>query len=123
MTAAPGALIRVDARANDLMARADKVGIAPLKSLNDTLPAGVEVSKDGFITAQAPENGQPLLLQYALQGNGGTGPAAGITITPQAGYENAPVIFDEVAFCEPEVATVRHVYFPAVLALYVSSVL
>ncbi len=67
ITAAPGAMIRVDARANDLIARGDKVGIAPLKPLNDTLPAGVQVSKDGFITAQAPENGQPLLLQYALQ--------------------------------------------------------
>ena len=104
VTAAPGALIRVDARANDLMARADKVGIAPLKSLNDTLPAGVEVSKDGFITAQAPENGQPLLLQYALRGNGGTGPAAGITITPREGYENPPVVFDEVAVVDGKVA-------------------
>ena len=104
VTAAPGAMIRVDARANDLIARGDKVGIAPLKQLNDTLPAGVQVSPEGFITAQAPDNGQPLLLQYALSGNGGTGPAAGITITPQQGYENAPVVFDEVAVIEGQVA-------------------
>ena len=97
VTAAPGALIRIDARANDLIARSDKVAIAPLDPLNDTLPAGVKVTREGFITAQAPDNGQPLLLQYALQGNGGSGPAAGITITPQEGFENPPVIFDEVA--------------------------
>lgn len=106
VTAAPGAMIRVDARANDLIGRGDKVGIAPLKQLNDTLPAGVQVSTEGFITAQAPDNGQPLLLQYALSGNGGTGPAAGITITPQPGYENPPVIFDEVAVVEGKVAKV-----------------
>lgn len=106
ITAAPGAMIRVDARANDLTARNDKVAIAPLAPLNDNLPAGVTINADGFITAQAPENGQPLLLQYALQGNGGTGPAAGITITPQAGYENAPVIFDEVAVVAGQSATV-----------------
>ena len=106
VTAAPGAMIRVDARANDLIARGDKVGIAPLKALNDDLPAGVQVSSEGFITAQAPDNGQPLLLQYALTGNGGRGPAASITITPQQGYENAPVIFDEVAGIEGKVAKV-----------------
>ncbi|MFT3861069.1 Ig-like domain-containing protein [Micropruina sp.] len=106
VTAAPGAMIRVDARANDVIARNDKVAIAPLEPLNDTLPAGVKVTTEGFITAQAPDNGQPLLLQYALQGNGGTGPAAGITITPQAGYENPPVIFDEVAVIDGQVATV-----------------
>ena len=106
VTAAPGALIRVDARANDLIARGDKVGIAPLQALNDTLPAGVQISAEGFITAQAPENGQPLLLQYALRGNGGTGPAAGITITPREGYENPPVVFDEVAVVDGAVAKV-----------------
>lgn len=106
VTAAPGAVIRIDARANDLIARSDKVGIAPLEPLNDTLPAGVKVTSEGFITAQAPENGQPLLLQYALRGNGGTGPAAGITITPQDGYENPPVIFDEVAAIDGKVAKV-----------------
>ena len=63
ITAAPGAMIRVDARANDLTARNDKVAIAPLAPLNDNLPAGVTINADGFITAQAPENGQPLLLQ------------------------------------------------------------
>ena len=104
VTAAPGAVIRVDARANDLIARSDKVAIAPLDPLNDTLPAGVKVTPEGFITAQAPENGQPLLLQYALRGNGGTGPAAGITITPQPGYENPPVVFDEVAVIDGQVA-------------------
>jgi large repetitive protein len=106
VTAAPGALIRVDARANDLTARGDKVDIAPLQPLNDTLPAGVQITREGFITAQAPENGQPLLLQYALRGNGGTGPAAGITITPREGYENPPVIFDEVAVVDGAVARV-----------------
>ncbi len=105
VTAAPGAVIRIDARANDLISRSDKVSIAPLDPLNDTLPAGVKVTAEGFITAQAPDNGQPLLLQYALQGNGGTGPAAGITITPQDGFENPPVIFDEVAVIEGQVAT------------------
>lgn len=106
VTAAPGAIIRVDARANDLIARGDSVGIAPLEPLNDQLPAGVKVTKDGFITAQAPENGQPLLLQYALRGNGGTGPSAGITINPQDGYENPPVVFDEVAVIDGAVARV-----------------
>lgn len=106
VTAAPGAVIRVDARANDLIARGDSVGIAPLEPLNDQLPAGVKVTADGFITAQSPDNGQPLLLQYALRGNGGTGPAAGITITPQQGYENPPVVFDEVAVIDGAVARV-----------------
>ena len=106
VTAAPGAMIRVDARANDLIGRGDAVGIAPLDPLNDSLPAGVKVTSDGFITAQAPENGQPMLLQYALRGNGGIGPAAGVTITPQPGYENPPVVFDEVALIEGTVAKV-----------------
>lgn len=105
--AAPGAIIRVDARANDLISRSDKIGIAPLEQLNDTLPAGVKVTSEGFITAQAPENGQPLLMQYALQGNGGTGPSAGITITPQEGFENPPVIFDEVAAADGKTAKVN----------------
>ncbi len=107
VTAAPGAMIRVDARANDLIARSDKVTIAPLDPLNDSLPAGVKVTTEGFITAQAPDNGQPLLLQYALKGNGGTGPAASITITPQQNFENAPVIFDEVAAIDGAVAKVN----------------
>lgn len=107
VTAAPGAMIRVDARANDLIARNDTVAIAPLDPLNDSLPAGVKVTTEGFITAQAPESGQPLLLQYALKGNGGTGPAASITITPQNGFENPPVIFDEVAAIDGPVAKVN----------------
>ena len=97
--AEPGAVIRVDALANDMYSRADKVRIADLASTNDKLPVGAELLDErGPVKVVAPgKDQQPTVLSYALTGNGGVGGAAPISVTPVEGYKNPPVIFDEVA--------------------------
>lgn len=99
VTASPNAKVRVDAVANDLFSRTDRVGIADLKELNDPLPAGVSLADAaGPIVLQSPAaDSQPLLIDYALQGNGGTGAPATVKVISQEGYQNPPVIADLTA--------------------------
>lgn len=107
ITASPGAVVRVDVLANDLYSRADKLGIVPLEKLNDQLPAGARlIDEVGPVEVQAPQRGgQPVLMQYALRGNGGVGVPAAIKVVEQEGYKNPPVILDEAAVADGQVAT------------------
>lgn len=107
--AAPGAIVRVDAMANDLYARADKVSYVPLERTNGQLPAGVQLeSETGPVLLQAPQKDtQPTVLQYALRGNGGQSVPAAIRVSAVEGYQNPPVVFDEVATADGDVAKVN----------------
>ena len=107
VTAEPGALVRVDALANDLFSRAEHVELVPLDSMNDQLPADVKAEgPKGPISIQAPgKDAQPVIVSYALKGNGGVGSTGSIKVVSSPGYRNAPVVFDEVAKAEGSVAT------------------
>jgi large repetitive protein len=99
ITAAPGADVQVDVASNDYIARDDDVRVASLSQLNQSLPAGVSLAADaGPIQAKAPGLAeQPVLLNYALTGNGGTGPAATVKITSKEGFNNPPTVADQAA--------------------------
>lgn len=105
--ASPNAKVRVDARANDLIARSDQVDVEALDQTNEQLPAGVKLLESGLISLQAPgPDAQPLLLDYALSGNGGSSAPATIRVLSQRGYLNPPVIRDLVAEASGTAATV-----------------
>lgn len=108
IVARPNANVQVNVLANDLVNRDDAVTVAPLESLNTALPADVRLANDkGPVVANAPApDGQPLVLLYALTGNGGTGPSASVKITSKAGYRNPPVIADQTATVDDPAAGV-----------------
>lgn len=97
--AAPGVKIHANVTANDFIARDDKVVLAAMSRVNSPVPDGVSAETDiGPITATAPgANAQPVVFNYALVGNGGSGPQGTVTITSRAGYNNPPVTVDHNA--------------------------
>lgn len=99
VTARPGADVQVNVLANDYISRDDSVTVAPLAKQNDPVPGGVALGGDsGPVTAKAPgADGQPVLVNYALVGNGGTGPAATVKITSEEDYDNPPIVSDQTA--------------------------
>lgn len=99
VTVAPGAQLQLRVMANDFFARDDAVTIAALETLNNPLPAGAHLSAStGPLLLAAPGEGdQPTLVNYALVGNAGTGPSATVKVTSKVGYNNPPVIRDQVA--------------------------
>ena len=109
LTTRPGANIQLNVKANDFTARDDSVAIAPLTKTNNPVPAGVSLaSDDGPLLAKAPEvTEQPVVVNYALVGNGGTGPSAVVSITSKAGYNNPPVVVDQVAEASGNVGKVN----------------
>lgn len=102
ITVAPGVGVSANVMANDLISRDDDVSIASLARLNQPLAKGVSLgSAKGPIAAKGPGLAdQPVLFNYALVGNGGTGPAATVKIVAKAGFNNPPVITDQVAEAE-----------------------
>jgi hypothetical protein len=99
VVASPGADVQVNVLANDYVSRDDSVSVAPLAQQNDSIPAGVSLAGDsGPIVAKAPGvEDQPVLVNYALVGNGGTGPSAMVKVTSQEGYDNPPIVRDQTA--------------------------
>ncbi len=99
ITAAPGAQVQVNVAANDYISRDDDVTVASLSKLNQPLPGGVSlVAESGPIQATAPGLAdQPVLLNYALTGNGGTGPVATVKITSKERFNNPPTVADQSA--------------------------
>ncbi len=108
VVAAPGVGLQLRVMANDYFARDDSVAIAPLESVNNPLPAGAHLSgATGPLVLTAPGEGdQPTLVNYALVGNAGTGPSATVKITSKVGYNNPPVIRDQVALVSGTTASV-----------------
>jgi hypothetical protein len=106
LTVRPGAEVQLNAIANDFYARDDVISIAPLERLNDPLPAGAKLGGEaGPVVLKGPGDGdQPVLLNYALVGNGGTGPAATIKIVAKAGFNNPPSVADQTAEIAGKVA-------------------
>jgi large repetitive protein len=100
--ARPGADVQANVSANDYFSRDDAVTIAPLARLNKPTPEGVQlVSDKGPIQLKAPGVGdQPTVLNYALSGNGGTGPAATLKVVSKEGYNNPPLVSDQNAKVE-----------------------
>ncbi len=99
LTTRPGANVQLNVLANDFTARDDAVTVVALNKTNNPVPAGVSLASDnGPLLAKAPEvTEQPVVVNYALTGNGGTGPSAVVSITSQAGYNNPPRVVDQVA--------------------------
>ncbi|MBU4417110.1 MAG: fibronectin type III domain-containing protein [Actinobacteria bacterium] len=99
LTVAPGADVRLNALGNDYYSRDDVVTIAALERLNDPLPGAAKLAAEvGPITLTGPGDGdQPVLLNYALVGNGGTGPAATVKVVSKVGYNNPPSVVDQTA--------------------------
>lgn len=98
--ARPGAVLRIDALANDLIAQSDKASIRPLADGDVTVPDGVELAApEGPIKAVAPglDAEKALSFDYGVSGNGGDGTKATITITAKDGYLHPPRVYDEVA--------------------------
>ncbi len=99
LTTRPGAQVQLNVMTNDFTARDDAVTVVPLNKTNNPVPDGVSLgSEQGPLVAKAPEvTEQPVVVNYALTGNGGTGPSAVVSITSQAGYNNPPRVVDQVA--------------------------
>lgn len=99
VTAAPGADVKLNVLSNDYVARDDSVRLAALDRFNQPMPSGLRVGGEvGPIQVKAGSlAGQPILVNYALSGNGGTGPMATIKVVTKAGYNNAPTVSDQNA--------------------------
>jgi large repetitive protein len=97
--AKPGASVQVNLQANDYISRDDDVSVAPLARTNNPVPKGASLSTDkGPLLAKAPEAiEQPVLVNYALVGNGGTGPQATVKISSKEGFNNPPTVVDQSA--------------------------
>jgi len=108
ITAAPGAELRLNVTANDYLAKDDSVTIAALEPLNNPLPTGAKLAGEaGPILLTAPgENQQPVVLNYALVGNGGTGPSGVVKVVSQAGFNNPPSVIDQTATVDGKVGKV-----------------
>lgn len=97
LRARPGATVRVDALANDLIALSDEVKIKPLRPAK-----GVDAELEGDlgrgpIRASAPGNGSSISINYQIKGNGGDSPQGTVTITGEDGYLNPPRLHDQLA--------------------------
>lgn len=97
--AAPGMKVHANVTTNDFIARDDKVSLASMSRVNSPVPDGVSAETDiGPIAAVAPgAKAQPVVFNYALVGNGGTGPQGKVTITAREGFNNPPVAVDHNA--------------------------
>ncbi len=75
---------------NDFTARDDAVTVVPLNKTNNPVPAGASLASDnGPLLAKAPEvTEQPVVVNYALTGNGGRVPRRWFSITSKTGYNN-----------------------------------
>ena len=106
-TAKPGAKLKLNVMSNDLVNRDDAVTIAPLARSGENAPDGVTVDgKTGPVLALAPGgDSQPVTFNYALKGNGGTGPSATVKIDAKDGYNNPPNTRDQTAVVDGTNAT------------------
>ncbi|MBA3019599.1 Ig-like domain-containing protein [Propionicimonas sp.] len=99
LTTKPGAEVQLNLMANDFIARDDAATVAPLNRTNNPVPADAILSgEQGPLQVRAPELiEQPVLVNYALTGNGGTGPVATVKIMAKQGFNNPPTVVDQVA--------------------------
>jgi len=99
LTTKPGAEVQLNLMANDFIARDDAATVVPLNRTNNPVPADASLSgEQGPLQVRAPELiEQPVLVNYALTGNGGTGPVATVKIMAKQGFNNPPTVVDQVA--------------------------
>ncbi|GAB76623.1 hypothetical protein SAMN05421595_1756 [Austwickia chelonae] len=92
IVAQPGATVRFDPLANDLVATGDKVRINDLKETNGAAVEGAKLdSPRGPIEATIGTGTQPVTFRYALTNGLGTPSVATVTLRARAGYRMAPV--------------------------------
>ncbi len=106
-TAPPGAKVRVDVLANDVIAPDDNAAVTSLRRSNPDLPAGTKLLHAGGpieITAPA-HDGEDRVLQYAVTDGAGDPSTATLTVHAQAGYVPPPVAVDVPATPAPRAAT------------------
>ncbi|MDQ2795623.1 MAG: Ig-like domain-containing protein, partial [Actinomycetota bacterium] len=110
VTASPGAKVRVDALANDVIASDDAVSIGKLHDTNPELsPATAElIAPGGPIQIVAPpRDGESIDVQYAVSDGSSDPSVATITVRSQAGYVPPPTVVDVPAAPKPgEASTV-----------------
>lgn len=106
-TASPGAKLQLNVMANDLVGRDDKASIVPLVAGDSAVPASVSLAADrGPILATVPAADSPrITFNYALKGNGGSGPSATVSVDSEDGYNNPPNVRDQTAEASGKAAT------------------
>jgi hypothetical protein len=102
VTVAPGATVRVDVLANDLIAPDDRVTIAKLSDSNPDLAAGISLaSPTGPIVVKAGDDPKhPVVVLYRIT-DGLNSSTAALTVRTQAGVNIPPVAFDQFAQPKP----------------------
>ncbi len=106
-TAAPGAKLRIDVLANDVIAPDDSVSITKLRTTNPELPSGIKLVREGGpIEVVAPRtNGRDLVFQYAVNDGAGDPSIATVKVHSQRGYVAPPLVVDVPATPAPNAAT------------------
>ena len=99
--AAPGRTVTIDATANDLIPRNAEVTVEDPATIND--PAAVAVfarEGDTSFKVKVPDEGQPAVLVYGINGGLFDPSRAAITVRGRKGYNNPPTAVDDVARVE-----------------------
>ncbi|MCW2655893.1 MAG: hypothetical protein JWR06_86, partial [Jatrophihabitans sp.] len=108
ITASPGAKVRVDALANDVIAPGDNVAITDLGKVNPDLPPGNTLrGPSGPIQVVAPgTDGRSQVVLYSLSDGIGQPSTAAVTVHSQRGYVPPPIAVDATATPKPNATTV-----------------
>ncbi|MBK9476453.1 MAG: fibronectin type III domain-containing protein [Tetrasphaera sp.] len=99
ITAAPGAVVSVAPKSNDLYRKTDPVTVRPLAQTNTALPGGVSIDPETeVVSLTAPAaKARPLEVFYGLTGNAGDSVLGKIVVLSEEGFRNPPRVFDVVA--------------------------
>ncbi|GAB2477257.1 Ig-like domain-containing protein [Jatrophihabitans fulvus] len=108
ITAAPGAKVRVDVLANDVVAPEDAVSIGDLGRLNTDVPTRVRrVAAGGPIEITArPGDGESVTVQYSISDGSADPSVATVTVRSRKGYLPPPTVQDVPATPAPDARTV-----------------
>ncbi|SHG99460.1 Fibronectin type III domain-containing protein [Jatrophihabitans endophyticus] len=107
VTASPGAKVRVDVLANDVVAPDDSVAIGDLGAVNPDLPTAVRtLAATGPVQVTAPRgDGQSVDVRYSVTDGAGDPSLATVTVRSQRGYVPPPSVQDVPAAPKPGAAT------------------
>ena len=102
ITATPGAKVSINLLSNDLLPPGDPATIADLDLSNPSLPTGVALGSNvGPLTATAQEEQAPVqVISYQVTNSGGPSAPVPVTIRAKAGFNNPPILKDDVAVVE-----------------------
>ena len=97
VTGAPGAKVRVNLIANDLVDPGDTVTALPLTRTNTEVPAGVTLDEASATLEATAPRGDSQVVAYAIRGSAGESSRANVTVRSQEDFNNPPVAYDQVA--------------------------